>query len=392
MKAVKPEVAALEQNGITKLAFTRLNDPDVIPLWFGEGDIVTPDFVRDAAKQALDDGKTFYVHTRGTVPLRDGIKQYVDRIYQQDINPDRISVPGSSMACITIAAQMAVSRGDDALVVTPHWPNIEATYRVAGANVNTVRQRETPGGWELTATEIIEAMTPKTRSVFVNSPCNPTGWVMSREDQITLLAYCREHNVQLIADEVYHRHDFSRLAAPSFVEIAEDDDPVVIVNGFSKAWAMTGWRVGWVVAPAEQATHWSLMSECFNTGATVFAQDACIVALDRGEDFVLQLRDQYATAREMVINTLSKCERIQLTPPTGALYAFPKVEGVSSSYAFAEKLLAEENVGVAPGYTFGPGNDAYFRLCYAQGHERLQQGLDRINAFVERHGEALHSL
>ncbi|MCB1693021.1 MAG: aminotransferase class I/II-fold pyridoxal phosphate-dependent enzyme [Pseudomonadales bacterium] len=279
MKAVRPDIAALEQNGITRLAFTRLGDPDVIPLWFGEGDIPTPAFVREAAKRALDNGETFYVHTRGIESLRLAIKEYLDGLYGTDLDPQRVSVPGASMMGITIAAQMALRPGDDALVISPHWPNIETSYRVAGANVLTVRQQEGPDGWSLSATEIIEAITPATKSIFINSPCNPTGWVMSREDQEAVLSVCRERNIQLIADEVYHRHVYDRDAAPSFIEIARPDDPVVVIGGFSKAWAMTGWRVGWVVAPTEQATHWAIMSECFNTGATVFAQQACITAL-----------------------------------------------------------------------------------------------------------------
>lgn len=386
MKAVRPDIAALEQNGITKLAFTRMDDPAVIQLWFGEGDVVTPDFIRDAAKSALDAGKTFYVHTRGIEPLRLAIKDYLDQLYRIDVDPQRISVPGSSMMGITIAAQMALNKGDEALIVSPHWPNIEATYRVTGAKVNTVRQRETPHGWELTAKEIIAKITTKTRSIFVNSPCNPTGWMISRDDQAELLAYCREREIQIIADEVYHRHVFEGDVAPSFLEIARPDDPVVVVNGFSKAWAMTGWRVGWVVAPAEQAVHWALMSECFNTGATVFAQHACTVALAQGDAFVKQLQAQYREASHMVKETFAGHPLIELSPPAGAFYAFPKVTGVKSSYAFAAQLLNEEDVGIAPGYTFGEGNDSHFRLCFAQSHARLQEGLDRIVRFVERHG------
>ena len=385
MKAVRPEIAALQQNGITKLGFTRLGDPDVIPLWFGEGDIVTPNFIREAAKTALDEGKTFYVHTRGIEPLRSAIRTYLGDRYNKDIHPDRISVPGAAMMGITIAAQMALNKGDDALIVGPHWPNIEATYRVTGANVITVRQRPTPEGWQLSAQEIIDAATPATRSIFVNSPCNPTGWVMAREDQQQLLDFCREREILLIADEVYHRHVYEGDVAPSFLEIADEEDPVVVVNGFSKAWAMTGRRVGWVVAPRSQATHWAIMSECFNTGAAVFAQHACIAALQQGEDFVHRLQRQYRQASEMVIEVLGHHPLIDMSPPRGGFYAFPRVPGVTDSYGFAERLLAEENVGIAPGYTFGPGNESHFRICFAMSHPRLKEGLERISRFVDRH-------
>lgn len=385
MKAVRPDIAALRQNGITRLGFSRLGDPAVIPLWFGEGDLVTPDFIRQAAQSALDEGHTFYVHTRGIEPLRDAIRTYLGDRYGVDLDPQRVSVPGSAMMGITIAAQMALNKGDDALIVSPHWPNIEATYRVTGANIVTVRQRQTQNGWELTAREIIDSVTPATRSIFVNSPCNPTGWVMSRADQEALLAFCRDRGILLIADEVYHRHVYEGDVAPSFVEIARDDDPVVIVNGFSKAWAMTGWRVGWVVAPSEQATHWAIMSECFNTGAAVFAQHACIVALQQGEEFVSRLQKQYAEASQLVRRAFSDHPMIDLSPPRGGFYAFPKVKGVEDSFSFAERLLAEEDVGVAPGYTFGPANEGHFRICFAMSHPRLEQGLARIVRFIDRY-------
>ena len=386
MRAVRPDIALLEQNGITAVALPRLGDPEVIPLWFGEGDLATPDFIRGAAKQALDDGQTFYINTRGLPELRVAIGDYLSHLYQRTIDVERISVPGSSMLGVTIAAQMALNKGDDALVVSPHWPNIEITYAVTGANIIAVRQRETPDGWRLTAEEIIAAATPKTRSIFVNTPCNPTGWVMPRADQVKLLEYCRENNILLIADEVYHRHYYGGDAAPSFLEIADEEDPVVVVNGFSKAWAMTGWRVGWVVAPRSQGTHWAIMSECFNTGASVFAQHACMTALEQGEDFVNQLKMQYQQGRDMVIDRLGEHPAIELCAPEGAFYAFPKIKGIRSSRAFAEKLLAEENVGVAPGYTFGADNDEYIRICFAPGHDRLAEGLDRILAFVARLG------
>ena len=391
MNPLRPEIEALEQNGITRVALPRIGDPDVIALWFGEGDIVTEGFIRDAAKQALDDGDTFYNHTRGRRELRDALKRYLDALYGIDLDPDRISVPGSTMLGITIAAQMVLGRGDHAVIAGPSWPNIESTYRVSGAEVDYVRQRRTDAGWYLDLAELRAALRPRTRSLFVNTPCNPTGWVMSSGQQAEILELCRERNILLIADEVYHRHVFDAAVAPSFLSIARDDDPVIVVNGFSKAWAMTGWRIGWVVAPSRLAEKWAILSECFNTGATVFVQRAAIAALERGEEVVARLRDQYAAGREIVTEVLGRCPRIELTEPRGAFYAFPRLRGLRSSLAFAEGVLAEENVGIAPGYTFGPGNDEHFRVCFAQSHDRLREGLDRIVRYIERHDNEFES-
>ena len=391
MGLLRPEIAALEQNGITRVALPRIGDPDVIALWFGEGDIATEEFIRDAAKTALDDGDTFYTHTRGRRELRDALKRYLDALYGIELDPDRITVPGSTMLGITIAAQMALGAGDHALIVGPAWPNIETAYRTTGAAVDHVRQRRSGAGWHLHLDDVRAALCSRTRALFVNSPCNPTGWVMSSEQQAELLELCRERDILLIADEVYHRNVYDGDVAPSFLTVATDDDPVVVANGFSKAWAMTGWRIGWVVAPSRFAESWAILSECFNTGATVFVQRAAITALERGEDVVVRLRDQYAGGREIVTEVLSRCPRIELTVPRGAFYAFPRVRGLRSSLAFAQGMLAEENVGIAPGYTFGPGNDEYFRLCFAQSHERLREGLERIVRYVERHDNDFES-
>ena len=389
---VRPVIEALEQNGITKVAFARLGDPTVVPLWFGEGDTVTPAFIRDAAKAALDAGQTFYTHTRGTPGLRDAIKTYLDGLYGLDIDPNRITVPGSAMMGVTIAAQTAVTSGDRALIVSPHWPNIEITYRVAGARTDAVRQRETDAGWQLEVADIIRAARPETRSIYINSPCNPTGWVMGRDAQSELLAFCRERDILLIADEVYHRTYFEAEYAPSFLEVARDDDPLIVVNGFSKAWAMTGWRLGWVVTPSRLRTAWTALSECFNTGATVFAQAGGVAALERGERTVATLREQYRGGRRIVEQRLGEHPMIDLRMPEGAFYAFPKVDGLTDSLAFVQGVLVEEDVGLAPGYAFGPGNEAHFRLCFAQSHDRLAEGLDRVIRYVERHANELDRL
>ncbi|MCZ6617415.1 MAG: pyridoxal phosphate-dependent aminotransferase [Gammaproteobacteria bacterium] len=384
MGPFREEIESIEQNGITSIAFTRMIDPEVIPLWFGEGDVVTPAFIREAAKQALDDGHTFYSHTRGRIELRQALKRYLDDLYDLDIHPDRISVPGSAMLGVTIAAQMALTTGDRALIVGPVWPNIEAVFRVTGARLSYVRQRLTTMGWQLSAREIIDAVTSDTRTIFVNSPCNPTGWIMKSAEQRELVSFCRDNDVLLIADEVYHRTVFDGDKAPSFLEVTTDEDPVVVINSFSKAWAMTGWRIGWVVAPKRHVTAWTALSECFNTGATVFAQLGAEVALAQGDGFVRELQAQYLAGRRLVDQALGQHPLFNYDSPEGAFYVFPSVAGLTDSLPFVKDLLAETDVGLAPGYTFGPGNETHFRLCFAHSLPRLKEGLDRLVAFTER--------
>ena len=385
MGMLRADIEALEQNGITGVAVKRLGDPDVIPLWFGEGDLVTPDFIRDAAKQALDEGHTFYSNPRGRPELRAAIATYLAGLYGVEVAVERITVPGSSMLAITMAAQMTLNRGEHGLIVTPHWPNIDRAFQVTGASFSTVRQRWDRNGWSLHLDDLRAAAQPNTRALFLNSPCNPTGWVMAREAQAELLDFCRARGIVIIADEVYHRTVYDREAAPSFLEIANDDDPLIVVNGFSKAFTMTGWRLGWMVTPRRYGTQMAVLSECFNTGAPSFIQRAGVVALERGDEVVARLREQYRDGRDAVMEILGRHPRVELATPEGAFYAFPRIPGLRSSLAFVEGVLAEENVGLAPGYTFGPGSDEHFRLCFAQSPERLRIALERIVRYIDRH-------
>ena len=383
MAAFRPEIESFEQNGITRTAFARLHDSCVMPLWFGEGDEVTPDFICEAARESLRQGHTFYTHTRGRATLRASLKRYLDGLYGLDIHPDRISVPGSAMLGVNISAQMAVSKGDHVLAVSPVWPNIDAVFRVIGAEVEHLRQHLSDSGWHISVEEIVDRIRPDTRAIFINSPCNPTGWVMQQDEQRRLLEHCREREVLIIADEVYHRCTFESAVAPSFLEVAEEDDPVIVVNSFSKAWAMTGWRIGWVVAPKRLVVPWASLSECFNTGANVFAQAGARAALEQGEDFVRAQQLKFAKGRELVTSAFAGHPKLDYVEPKGAFYAFPRVRGLEDSTKFVEAMRDDMHVGLAPGYTFGPGNEAHFRICFARRHDELEEALERVLEFLE---------
>ncbi len=382
-KAMRPEIEALELTGISRIALPYIQEKDILPLWFGESDSVTPQFIRDAAIEALNNGQTFYDNARGTPALREAIKRYLDRLYRVDIHPERISAPGATMLCCTMAVQIALGRGDHAIVVSPFWPNIERSIRVAGATQSHVAQRIVDGKWQLDIDQIEAAITPVTRMIYLNSPCNPTGWVMTRDDQQRLLETCRDKNILILSDEVYHRHVYDRDAAPSFLEIARDDDPVIVVNGFSKAWAMTGWRLGWMVAPGYMSDQMTVMGQAFNTGSSTFIQAGGIAALDHGESVVADFKNQFRDNRDLVTETLNRHERIDLAFPEGAFYAFPRIRHLTDSMAFADQLARQQRVGVSPGYTFGPGNEDHVRLCFACSKELLSEALDRFVRFVD---------
>jgi aspartate/methionine/tyrosine aminotransferase len=382
----RDEVERQERSGIGKIAILGLDDPEVLPLWFGEGNVPTDPVIREAAKAALDEGQTFYNHPRGRLGLRTALKRYLDQLYGLDLEPDRLHLPGSTMLCVTLVAQMVLDRESHAVIVSPHWPNIKMTIDLTGAASTFVRQEADRGAWGLDLEAVFAACRPETRLLYVNSPCNPTGWVMGATDQRRLLDFCRERRIVLLADEVYHRNVFEPVSdpAPAFMTLARDDDPVVVVYGFSKAWAMTGWRLGWMVTPSGSEEQMAVLAEVYNTGPTSFAQFGGIRALEAGEPVLAAFQERIAASREVVMRLLGDHPGIELLKPEGAFYAFPRIKGISDGMAFATSLLAAEKVGVSPGYTFGPGNDAHIRICFAGEPAMLEEALIRLVRHVDR--------
>ncbi len=381
MHGLRTAITQLRAQNISEVSRLALGDPDVIALWFGESDLVTPDFVRDAAKAALDQGKTFYDHAGGTKILKQALIDYMARIHGVNIAPSRVLVPGSAMLCISMAVGMMVAPGDNIVVISPVWPNVALVIESRGAEARHVPLDASDGRFMLDMEKVISAIDDRTRAVFVASPGNPTGWVMSRAEQKTLLDITRARGIGLIADEVYTRLVYDGgLAAPSFLEIADDDDLVFVVNTFSKAWAMTGWRIGWMVTPVKPTEQFNTMAMIENNGATVFAQYGAAAALMHGEDFVAQMVAKCRKGRDVVEARLSQHPRIRYVRPEGAFYAYFGVEGMTDSLAFAQNLVRTARVGLAPGSAFGPGNDGYLRLCFAQSVDRLELALDRLVA------------
>ncbi|MCB9944032.1 MAG: pyridoxal phosphate-dependent aminotransferase [Geminicoccaceae bacterium] len=385
MSPIRPSVANLVRSGIARIAVGALDDPEVIPLWFGESDIISPDFIREAAVGGLRDGETFYSNSRGTQHLRQALARYHQRIYGLDIADERIIVPGSTMLGVLLSGQCMLERGDEILLIGPYWPNIGSVAAMCGATTREVRLREGPERWWLDMEEVSASLTSSTKAVYVNTPSNPTGWIMSTDEQKALLDVCRKRGLGIISDEVYHRNVFSgRDPAPSFLELADENEPVFVVNGFSKGWCMTGWRLGWVIGPRNLAEPLAVLAECNNTGATVFAQRGGTAALDHGESFVESFRRRCTINRQLVLDIVGSHERVSMLEPEGAFYAFPRIDGVTDSLALARRILDECKVGVSPGYTFGERNDSHLRLCFAIETDRLRIALERIRELFDR--------
>jgi aspartate/methionine/tyrosine aminotransferase len=388
-------VRALRPSQIREVANAGFGVADVLPFWFGESDRVTPAFIRDAASAALSAGATFYTHNLGIAPLRSALADYVSELHGET-TPDHIAVTSAGVNALMLAAQLVVGAGDRVVAVTPLWPNLVEIPKILGAHVETVSLDYGEHGWQLDVEQLLAVLTPDTRMLLVNSPNNPTGWVMTREQQQAVLAHCRQHGIWIVADEVYerlyypdHSDDGERTAgartAPSFLDLATRDERVICVNSFSKAWLMTGWRLGWIVAPVGLMDDLGKLVEYNTSCAPAFVQQAGIAAVQQGERFTQELVRELKASRDHLVRKLSSVPGIDVKAPAGAMYLFFSMTGASRSLELCKAMVREVGLGLAPGSAFGPQGEGFLRWCYACDVARLDAGVERLKRFLALH-------
>jgi aspartate/methionine/tyrosine aminotransferase len=381
-------VQALVASQIREVANAGMSDPSVLPFWFGEPDEVTPAFIRDVATAALARGETFYTENFGIPELRAAIAAYLSGLHRPT-SEDEIAVTASGMSALMLAVQALVGHGDRVAVVTPVWPNLTEIPKVLGAQVVRVPLAFGAAGFTLDVERLLAALAPGTRALIVNSPNNPTGWTLAADEQRAILAHCRRHGIWIIADDVYERLWYGESAAalacaPSFLEIATPDDRLVSTNSFSKAWLMTGFRLGWIVAPRALMPDLGKLIEYNTSCSPAFVQRAGVVALREGEPTIARTLARYRHARDRLVAALNAIPGVTAVPPPGAMYAFFRIDGIGDSLAFCKRLVREAKLGLAPGSAFGPEGDGFVRWCFAAGEERLADGVARLTRFLAR--------
>ncbi len=378
---MREAIAALPGSKIREVANAGLGRSDVLPFWFGESDEVTPEPIRQAAADSLARGETFYSHNLGLPELREALARYASGLHRP-VSMERIAVTSSGVTALMLAMQLLLDAGDEVVAVVPVWPNLTAQPVILGGRVTRVPLRPQQGAWQLDMDELLAAVTPGTRVLLVNAPNNPTGWTLSRAEQQRLLDHCRRTGTWIVADEVYERIWFGQgRTAPSFLDIAEPEDRLVVAGSFSKSFLMTGWRLGWLVLPESLMPAAGKLLE-FNTScAPVFVQRGGQAALALGEDFVPGLVGRLMACRDALLPGLAALPGVQVATPPGGLYAFFRVEGQDDSLAFAKRLVAEQGLGLAPGAAFGPEGEGWLRWCFAsRDPARLADGLARLGA------------
>jgi len=379
----RPEVLALRSSKIREVANAAWGRDDVLTFWFGESDRPTPEFIREAAAEALRVGRTYYTHNFGTAELRGALAAYLTTLHGRSIGEDRLAIANSGVSALMIAAQAVVSPGDRVVVVTPVWPNVMEIPRILSARVEGLSLQPRQGRWRLDLDRLMAVLTPDTRALVINSPNNPTGWTLPAEDRAAILARCRELGVWLICDDVYERLVFDgRHAAASFLALAGPEDRVIGANSFSKAWRMTGWRLGWLVLPPALRDSVGVLLEYNTSCAPDFVQAAAAAALADGEAHVAELRDELAAARELVLGELRAMPGVEAPEPDGGMYAFFRIDGCKDSVVMAKDLIARVGVGLAPGAAFGDEGEGWLRWCFAHRPEKNAEGLRRLKAYL----------
>ena len=386
MHPIRPDILALEPSGLARIFELGRGVDGLIPLWLGETDLVTPKFIRDAAIAALEDGKTFYINARGLPQLRQAIADLHSRTTGVPVDVARVTVPGAAMLAVVSALQCVANTGDNIVIPAPIWPNIFNAARVMGVEPRLVRLEEdwAQGKWRLDLDKLFAACDARTKALFIASPGNPTGWTLTREEQKAILDFARRRGIAIIADEVYGTLVYDGTPhAPSFLGVADPEDALFVIAGFSKPFAMTGWRMGWLLHPASLENAFEVSAQTNNTGTPNFLQYGALAALSpQGDAFRAELLARCSKGRDVVDQFLKSQNRIRWLKPDGAFYGFLQVEGLRDSFALAEKLALQHRVGVAPGYAFGSDarDEAYIRICFGRDADSLAEGLRRIES------------
>ncbi|QEA12336.1 pyridoxal phosphate-dependent aminotransferase [Comamonas flocculans] len=384
---MRKTILELQASQIREVANLGMGRPEVLPFWFGESDEATPEAVRAAAMASLQAGETFYTHNLGLPALREALAAYVSGLHAP-VAAERIAITSGGVNALMLAVQVLVDAGDEVVVLTPVWPNLVGQPQIMGARVRCVALKpRADGAWALDLPELLAAITPRTRLLVLNSPNNPTGWTLTQGEQQAILAHCRGTGTWILSDEVYerlyYRDDTASGAAPSFLDLAQSEDRLVVVQSFSKAFLMTGWRLGWMVMPPAMAAQMGKVIE-FNTScAPVFVQRGALAALAQVDAITPRIVAHMRACRDALVPALQALPGVRTSRSPGGMYAFVQIAGFADSLALAKRLVLEAGVGLAPGAAFSPEGEGWLRWCFASRDlARLTQGVERLGQWL----------
>ncbi|MDH3320893.1 MAG: pyridoxal phosphate-dependent aminotransferase [Betaproteobacteria bacterium] len=381
--AARPAVRELTASKIRELFNAGIGRKDVLPFWVGEPDEPTPEFIRRAGIASIEAGEVFYSSNFGIVELREALAAYVTRLHRPTA-PAEVVVTSAGVNALMLVSQLLVGPGDRVVEVVPLWPNLQEIPKILNARVETVALEFSPQGWRLDLERLLAALAPGTKALYLNSPNNPTGWTISRDDQRAILEHCRRNGIWIFADDAYERLYYEgNNIAPSFLDLAQAGERVISTNTFSKSWLMTGWRLGWAVLPAALEADMGKLVEYNTSCAPVFVQRAGLAAVTQGEPVIAHTLERFRKARDFLVRQLRTIPGVEVASPSGTMYAFFRVGGMRDSLAFCKKLVAEHGLGLAPGAAFGPEGEGYVRWCFAADEAKLAEGVQRLRRALD---------
>jgi aspartate aminotransferase len=393
MPSISPSAVQVPQSRIREIAEMAMRMDGVIRLYFGESNLPTPEYLKQAAARALEDGYTFYSENAGLPGLRQDLADAYRRLHGVSLDPgSEIVVTASGVQALNLGIRCVLDPGDEALLLTPAWPNAAAITCLHNARPGEVPLQLQGDRYRVDFDALEAARTPRTRLLVYTSPSNPLGWVASDQEQEGLLAFARRHDLWVLADEVYERLYYRApdlgTPAPSILRKATRQDAVLVAQSFSKTYCMTGWRLGWLVARGDVGERAAQLNEFVVSHAASFIQRAAQTALREGEPDLARMLERLKANRDYCLDALRQMPGVSVPSPDGAFYLFPRVAGLKDSLAFCKRLLTDAKVGLAPGMAFGAGGEGSVRLCYASDRPLLQEALERLARFLPTWDEA----
>ncbi|MXX25003.1 MAG: aminotransferase class I/II-fold pyridoxal phosphate-dependent enzyme [Caldilineaceae bacterium SB0668_bin_21] len=395
-----PSAERVPVSRIRALADVAFGMADVLSLQFGESTLPTPPYVIEAVNRAAQEGWTYYSPNQGLPSLRDAIANLIARLHAVEIDPSEIQVNSGGVQALNLAIKCVVDPGDEAIVLSPNWPNGSAMVEMFGARAVEVPMARAGQRFMPDVEAMESAVTARTRLLLYASPSNPLGWTATVAEQQMLLDFARQHGLWLLTDEVYERIYYggqgraegglgqagSGQIAPSILKLSSREDAVIVVNSFSKTYCMTGWRLGWMVSRADFVQKAAQLNEFIVSHAPTMIQRGGEAAIAQGEDDIAAMVEEFQERRDFCAGMLREVSGVNLPEPEGAFYLFPQLEGIDDSYQFSLDLLRKTHVAVAPGSAFGNGGEGSIRICYAPGMDVLKPAMERICEFIASYG------
>ena len=380
---INQTVRQLKPSGIRKFFDIANSRKGVISLGVGEPDFITPWHIREAAIYAIQKGRTFYTANKGLIALRKGICSYYQRKFNLTYDPESetmVTVGGSE--AIDLVLRAIINEGDEVILPTPAYVAYDAIISLAGGKTVEVPMKEETH-FKLTPEALLKAITPKTKAVILNFPGNPTGGIMTREDYEKIVPILKEHHIYAVTDEIYAELTYEGIHC-SIGEFNEIRDHTVIINGFSKAYSMTGYRIGYILAPKELIAMINKIHQYTIMCASTISQFAALEAVNNGDDDIVVMRESFRQRRNYIVRELNRIG-LRTHMPEGAFYVFPSIKPTGlSSEEFCQRLLDEENLALVPGNAFGQEGEGYVRISYAYSLEQIKQAIERLENFLKK--------